>query len=281
MYWPAHTSGMGYDLKNRVVLITGASSGIGRACAVAFHRAGCRIAAAGRSMDRLVSLVETLGGERVRPLQLDVTDAGQRTGGLEAIRAELGPVDVLVNNAGWASFGTVARIPHENVEAMLRLNLGAAVAMSQAVLPDMMARGSGQIINIASVVGYAPMPWMAVYSATKAGLIAFSAGLRQELRGTGVDVIVVAPSSTRTAFFTSAGAIDARAERLAQTQHTPEEVARAVVRASRRRRREVVLSLEGKLITLIRRGSHRLADRIMYEVAKRGMPRNAPRTEPA
>ena len=97
-----------------------------------------------------------------------------------------------------------------------------------------------------------------------------------ELRGTGVDVICIAPGSTRTAFFDSAAIVDAKATRIAQTQYSAERVAQAVVRASRRRSPEVVLSVEGKLISLIRRCSHRLADAIMYRVAKRAMPSTTP-----
>lgn len=93
-----------------------------------------------------------------------------------------------------------------------------------------------------------------------------------ELRGTGVDVLVVQPSSTRTDFFDSAISIDVKAVRLANTQYTAERVARAVVKSSRRRRYEVTLSAEGKAITLIRRLSHRVADAIMYRVARFAMP---------
>ncbi len=93
-----------------------------------------------------------------------------------------------------------------------------------------------------------------------------------ELRGTGVDVLVVAPGSTNTGFFQAAATVDAKATRLAHTQYAPERVAQAVLRSSRRRRREVTLTVEGRLITLIRRCSHRLADAIMYRVAKSSMP---------
>jgi short-subunit dehydrogenase len=93
-----------------------------------------------------------------------------------------------------------------------------------------------------------------------------------ELRGTGVDVIRVAPSSTRSGFFDAAAMLDTRAVRFAETQYPPERVARAVVRASRRRRREVTLSAEGIAISVIRRFSHRLADAIMYHVARSSMP---------
>lgn len=267
---------MGYDLQDKTVLITGASSGIGRACAFEYHRAGSRVVATARSSDKLEALAEELGGHRILPLTMDVTDAGQRDAALRKSRERFGSIDVLVNNAGWASFASVARLPVAHLDHMLALNFAGPVALIQAVLPEMLGRGSGQIVNVASVVGYQVIPNMTVYSATKAALIALSTGLRMELRKTGVDVLMIAPGSTRTAFFDSAESVDVKAVRFARTQYSPQRVARAIVRSSRRRREEVTLTIEGKLITLIRRLSPRLADAIMFQVARRAMPTARP-----
>ena len=267
---------MAFRLQGRVVLITGASSGIGRACAVAFHRAGCRVVTTARSEDKLSAVADELGDDRVFVAAGDITDPQHRNRLIAKARERFGQIDILLNNAGWASFGAVETTPTENIARMVELNLLAPIALSQAVLPEMRSRGEGQIVNVASVVGHQPMPWMTIYSATKAALLALSTGLRLELRGSGVDVIAVAPSSTRTDFFESAAAVDAKATRVAETQYTPERVAAAIVRTCRRRKREVVLSAEGKAITLIRRITRRGADRIMWEVAKRGMPRTNP-----
>lgn len=259
-------------MKDRVVLITGASSGIGRACAIAYHRAACRIVAAARSREKLELLREELGRDRLEIVTADVTDAAQREAGLRLARERSGPIDILINNAGWASFGSIVGMPLDHVDQMWALNFRAALALTQAVLPEMIQRGSGQIINISSVVGFQAIPRMGAYSATKAALNALTTALRMELHGTGVDVLLVAPGSTNTPFFQAAAQIDTKAVRLAETQYSPQRVARAVVRASRRRRRETVLSLEGKLITWIRRASPRLADAIMHHVGKKSMP---------
>ena len=266
------TDSMRYGLKDRVVFITGASSGIGRACAIEYHRAGSRVVAAARSFDKLETLASQLGGDRIVPVVMDVTDPVEREIALRTTRERFGPVDVLVNNAGWASFGSVLRMPDDHFERMLAINFAAPLALIQAVLPEMLERGSGQIVNISSVVGSQAIPRMTVYSAAKAALTALSTGLRMELKGTGVDVLLVAPGSTNTSFFEAAGTVDAKAERMSQSRYSPERVARAVVRSSRRRRREITLTLEGRLITVIRRASHRLADAIMYRVAKSTMP---------
>jgi len=267
---------MRYEPKDRVVFITGASSGIGRACANEFHRAGSRVVAVARSTEKLRSLEVELGGARLLTAVADVTDVSQRDAALSLARNRFGSIDVLVNNAGWASYGSVRRMPPGDVESMLALNFSAPVALIQAVLPEMLGRGSGQIINISSVVGYQPMPRMAVYCATKAALNALTTSLRLELRGTGVDVILVAPGSTRTGFFESARQIDTKAVRQSEKQQSPEQVARAVLRSSRSRRKEVILTPQGKLICMLRRISSRLADQILFQVSKKSMPELAP-----
>ena len=267
---------MSYELKNRVVFITGASSGIGRACAIEYHRAGSRVVAAARSFDRLETLTAELGADRIAPVAMDVTDPAQRDMALRFAGERFGPIDVLVNNAGWASFTSVLRMPDEHFEKMLAVNFAGPVALIRAVLPQMLERGSGQIVNISSVVGSQAMPGTTVYSATKAALSALSTGLRMELRGTGVDVLLIAPGRTDTPFFQAAAVVDARAVRPSQTRYPPQRVARAVVRSSRRRRPEVTLTLEGGLIAAIRRLSHRLADRIIYQVCRKAMPKLRP-----
>lgn len=258
----------------KTVLITGAAGGIGQALCRHFAGLGARIGALDKDGAALDELCEGLRGDGAAPsaVAADIADSAAVTAAVARIAGELGPIDVLVNNAGWASFGSVLRIPTEHVERMLALNVAAPVALIQAVLPEMIDRGSGQIVNISSVVGAQAIPRMSVYSATKSALSSLSTGLRMELKGTGVDVLVVAPGSTNTPFFESAAAVDAKAKRLAETQYSPERVARAVVRSCIRRRREVTLTVEGKLITLIRRFSHRTADAVMHQVAKRAMP---------
>ncbi len=267
---------MGYDLKDRVVFITGASSGIGRASAIEYHRAGSRVVAAARSLDKLQALADQLGEERVFPVAMDVTEHSQREDALRKSRERFGRIDVLVNNAGWASFSSIYRTPPDHLERMLKLNIASPIAMIQAVLPEMLERGSGQIVNISSVVGTQPIPRMAVYSSTKAAVSSLTTGLRIDLKGSGVDVLLVCPGSTNTPFFEVAESVDVEAVRFSKSQYSPDRVARAIVKSSRKRRREVTLTVEGKLISLIRRLSHRTADAIMYQVAKKSMPSTKP-----
>jgi len=259
---------MSFGLEGRIVFITGASRGIGRACAVEYHRAGCSIVATARSLDRLEALAAELGGQRVLPVAMDVTDAGQRQAALRAARERFGRIDVLVNNAGWAAFGPMLTLAGEHAAQMLNLNFAGPLALIQAVLPEMLERRSGQIVNISSVLGNQPTPGKTVYSATKAALSALSTGLRMELHGTGVDVLLISPGSTRTEFFQTVGGAGAESMRRSRWPHSPQQVARAVVRSSRNQRAEVTLTVEGKVITAIRRFSHWLADGIVRRVAR-------------
>jgi hypothetical protein len=263
---------MRYELRDRVVFITGASSGIGRACAVEFHRVGSLVVAAARSLDKLEALKAELGSDRIAVVAMDVTDSSQRTKALRFARDRFGSVDVLVNNAGWASFGSLARTPMEHLEYMAAVHFLGPIALIQDVLPEMIQRRGGQLVIVSSVVASQPMPRMAGYCGVKAAIRALATALRMELRGTGVDVILVTPGSTRTSFFETAALTDTRPVRSPRTQSSPERVARAIIRASRNRRRDVTIGLDAKAISLVRRFSHRLADAIVRRVAERTMP---------
>lgn len=263
---------MRFNLKDKVVLVTGASSGIGLACAEAFASAGARLALVARRAEPMRDLARSLPAGRTVVIPADLTSPQQRADAVARVLSACERIDVLVNNAGWAGFGDVVGLDEEHVRRMVELNIVAPVALTRLVLPAMIARREGQIINIASIVGYQPIPRMTVYSATKAFVLSFSTGLRMELARTGVDVISVAPGSTRTPFFENAANTGVRAVRLASTQYTPERVARAIVRASIHRRREVLLSASGRLIAAIRRCSHRTADAIMLRFARFAMP---------
>jgi len=252
-----------YDLRDRVVFITGASRGIGRACAIEYHRAGCFVAAVARSEAPLRELARELGEDRILPLSADVTDATRRASAVHAAIARFGRIDVLVNNAGWASFGEVVHLPMEHLHRMSLLNFIAPVELSRLVLPGMLDRRSGQIVNVSSVLGVQPMPRKVVYCATKAALHSFSRGLRMELHGTGIDVILIAPGATNTNFVENASRESSVPIRISSRPQSIEHVAKEIVRASICRRREVTLKFEAKAITLLGNISSRVADWIV------------------
>ncbi len=191
------------ELTSRTVVVTGASEGIGRATALEVAAAGARVVAAARSEERLASLVGEADGEVV-PVPVDLTSAGDRARLLDAA----GEPDALVNVAGAARLGPLTEVSDDEVRSLFALNVVALVELTRAVLPSMLARGSGHVVNVGSVLGYLAGPPLAVYSATKSAVHGFTDGLRREVLGRGVDVTLVTPGAVQgTAVLDRAGGV--------------------------------------------------------------------------
>jgi NADP-dependent 3-hydroxy acid dehydrogenase YdfG len=164
---------------DKVVLVTGASSGIGAAIARELGEAGARLALGARRTDRLETLAAEIGGD-VLVRRLDVTDRADVAAFADAARARFGRVDVIVNNAGVMPLSPMASLKVEEWERMVDVNIKGVLWGVAAVLPEMRARGSGHIVNIASIAALRVVPTAAVYCATKYAVRALSEGLRQE-----------------------------------------------------------------------------------------------------
>jgi hypothetical protein len=188
------------DLSGRTALVTGANRGIGRALAEALAaRPLHRLLAGVRDPDGFDALTPPPGGAaEVRPVALDLSSRESIDEGVGALGAQLGEIDVLVNNAGQFAGGLLEEQDTAAIYAMLQVNLVAVMHLTQRVLPGMLARGSGTIVNNTSIVGYAHMPAVTTYAASKAGVVGFSEALRRELRGTGVHVMHVVTPGVQT-----------------------------------------------------------------------------------
>jgi clavulanate-9-aldehyde reducatase len=188
------------DLSNQLVAVTGASSGIGEATAMACARAGATVALAARRLDRLQSLADRIAGEGGRALavQSDVGDEEQARAFIERAHAELGRLDVLVNNAGVMLLGPIAGAPTEEWRQMIHANVFGVLYCTHAALPLMAAQGSGHIVNVSSVAGRVARAGSGVYNLTKFGVGAFSEALRQEAVPLGVRVTVIEPGAVAT-----------------------------------------------------------------------------------
>jgi short-subunit dehydrogenase len=184
-----------------VVVVTGASRGLGRAIAQTLFDHGMKVVISARSADELEAAQKQLdrGGSRSLAVAGDVTNAADREALLAAAREKFGEVDVLVNNAGTDHPEFFADADFRRIESIVNLNVLALMGMTHAVLPEMLKRHSGHIVNIASTAGLAPVPYAAVYGATKAAVISFSQSLRFEVAGQGVGVSVVCPNFVRDA----------------------------------------------------------------------------------
>lgn len=222
------------------VAITGASSGIGEALAREFARAGAKLSLVARRRELLEKLDRETGGTAFIAVQ-DLSDTARCTEWLAGAEAKHGPIDVLVNNAGMENVGATARSdPQEGVK-LLNLNLVTPLLVTRAVLPGMLERRTGSIVQVASVAALSAPPGQAWYGASKAGLAMFGETLRYELEKTGVHLVMVYPGPVKTAMADSAVAkygADTAATKV--PIGTPEELARLVRRAVEKRHPRVV-----------------------------------------
>lgn len=187
-------------LEGRVALVTGASSGIGEATALALAAEGARVALGARRVDRLEALAARIRGEggAVTVLELDVTDESQAAAAVERTVAELGGLDIVVNNAGVMLLGPIVGADTEDWRRMLSVNVLGLMYVTHAALPVLLERGGGDIVNISSVAGRRVGAGAGVYHASKWAVNAFTESLRQEVTARGVRVSVVEPGVVLT-----------------------------------------------------------------------------------
>jgi NADP-dependent 3-hydroxy acid dehydrogenase YdfG len=187
-------------LTGKVALVTGASSGIGEATAVALAEAGAAVAIGARRHDRLDALAGKLreGGASVLQLDLDVTDEEQCRTAVARTREELGGLDVLVNNAGVMLLGTIVGADTEDWRRMLHTNVLGLMYMTSAAIDGMVEQGSGDVVNVSSVAGRVARKGAGVYNASKWAVNAFSESLRQEVTTKGVRISLVEPGAVAT-----------------------------------------------------------------------------------
>ncbi len=181
-------------IEGRRILITGANRGLGRALALAcLEKGACEVLAGFRQVESLKDLREALPDVRLKPVRLDITSE-------DDIRAAaaLGPVDILINNAGICIFGSLLRVDIAELQREIDVNYFGAIRVARAIAPGMIAQGDGLIVNVASILGKVSLPAMGNYCALKAALLSMSQALRGELRSFGVRVITVLPGTIDT-----------------------------------------------------------------------------------
>ena len=232
----------------RVVLVTGASSGIGEDTARRLQALGYIVYGAARRTDRLKALT----ADGIRPLAMDVTDDASMTSGVNRILEETGRIDVLVNNAGYGSYGAIEDVPIDEARRQFEVNVFGLGRLTQLVTPHMRTQGSGTIINISSIGGRLTTPLGGWYHATKYAVEALSDALRIELSPFGIDVVVVEPGGIRTEWASiAADHLEATAEGSAYADQI-RGVADAMRSESNRRHYsppEVIAHTVGKILT--------------------------------
>jgi short-subunit dehydrogenase len=238
-------------LAGQVIIVTGASSGIGEATARRLAHAGAKVVISARRPERLETLARELdpAGANVLAVAGDVTAPGDREKLVAAARAKFGRIDGLVNNAGYGTRGPVEIVPVETIRKNFETNVFSLIALTQLVLPEMRERGTGCIVNIGSVAGKIARPLSSIYDATKHALEAITDGLRGELRPFGVRVSLIRPGFIITEFVDAANAASTTVienagpyarylqgfrvgyEKLRRIAGTPDDIARLVEKA--------------------------------------------------
>lgn len=195
------------ELRDKVAVITGASSGIGEATALAFAKRGVAVVLAARRVERLEALAERIErtGGRALAVPVDVTDRDRLVALPSVVTEAFGPPDILVNNAGIPGGGEFAELSYEQIERLVRTNVLGAMYATRAFLPGMLERGRGHVVNVASIAGRFAPPGSSVYTATKHAIVAFSEGLNYETEPRRVLVTAVNPALVRTEGFPMKG----------------------------------------------------------------------------
>ncbi len=235
-------------------LVTGASSGIGREIARLLAREGARLVLTARRVERLDALAEecrSLGAPEAHVVTADLADPGSVERLVAAAECALGHVDVLVNNAGFAVPGPFVRADEARTRDMLEVNVAAPTALLRRLLPGMLVRGRGGVLNVASMAGLQPAPYQAGYAGTKAYLQNLSASVYQEVRHTNVVVTALCPGVTDTEFFEAAGYSDIGA--FLRFRMSAERVARDGLKALSRGRMIAVPGVGNRILVFLER----------------------------
>jgi len=240
--------GSRYPWDQRVVLITGASEGIGASCAKLIGQRGAKLS--------LTALPGDAFQNEITPARIvttgDITDPEVRRAAVERTLTQFGRIDVLINNTGVGQYGYPSEIDTEISKRMFDINVFSALALTQLVIPGMRARGSGVIVNMGSVGGKVSLPWAVMYCATKWALHCIDDSLRRELRRDGIHVVKVCPGIVATKFreHVLAGKAPGPVEDIRRVV-TPDQVAAAAIRGIERNRKTVYEPKIGRIFTAL------------------------------
>lgn len=263
---------------DRWALITGASSGIGAEFARRLAARGMHLVLVARREPLLRELAEELHTRHGAKCELIVADLSERDQAGRVVEriGELGiTIELLVNNAGFGIVGNLEQVERERVLAMLQLNIGTLTDLTYRILPDMVERGHGAIINVASVAGFQPVAYMPAYAATKAYVLHFSEALWAEVYDRGVTIMALCPGVTETGFFDVAGVPNWLKK---QRSQTPSQVVKRAMKALEKRKQYVITGWDNYLRAL----ATRLASRrfVVRESMKYFRPKRKKKSEP-
>lgn len=264
---------MADSLQGKVILITGASSGFGEDAARLFAREGCCVVLAARRFEKLQAIAQEIqgaGGEALA-IPVDVSQPGQVDSMVSTVLDRYGRIDILFNNAGFGSVDWFENLkPDRHIERLINVNLVGTILVTRAVLPSMLARGTGHIINMSSVAGLIAAPLITTYSASKYGVRAFTDALRREVSPFGIKVSGIYPGPAATEFGQHLERTAARERiRRIDVHMTSMYVARRIVDVAKRPCRSLVIPWWFRIITTFDTLFPVAVDWILYQFVKR------------
>ena len=229
------------DFKDKIVLITGASSGIGKETAIQFAKKGANVILVARRKQKLEQIADDLKKFNISTLicECDVSDKLQVEKMSKLVLEKYGSIDILVNNAGFAIYGSVFDLTTEEIESQMATNYFGMIYCIKNFLPSMIQKKSGHIVNVASVAASFGLPGIASYCASKFAMLGFSEGLKHELKGTGIGITVVSPIMVRTDFFDHPSF--KKMPKYSPLSLSDKTVAKAILRAANSPRLEIIV----------------------------------------
>jgi short-subunit dehydrogenase len=229
------------SVKDKIVVITGASSGIGKSTAIEFASKGAKLTLVSRRREKLEELQQFLSkfNTEILVCPCDVSNKDQVKKMADQVMEKFGKIDILVNNAGFAIYGTVSDLSIEEIESQMQTNYLGMIYCTKNFLPILQKQNSGHIVNVASVAASFGLPGIASYCASKYAMLGFSEGLKHELKGTKIGVTVVSPIMVRTNFFDHESF--GKMPKYSQTSLDPKTVAKAILSASESSRLEIIV----------------------------------------
>lgn len=250
--------------KDKVVLITGASSGIGKEYAHSFAKLGSNLVITARSTEKLLELSEELQEKynvKVLPITCDVSDEESVKNMISKSLEYFNQIDILINNAGVGSYGYFNDSDLKDMRQIMEINYWGMIYCTKHVLPSMLKRGQGKIINVSSVLGKIAIPAMAVYSSSKFAMNGFSESLRGEVKKYGIDILVVCPTTTKTEFATNA--FDSNKFKLGKIGMTSERVAKETINAILDGKKEHILGMGENIGVFVNNLAPSIIDKVM------------------
>lgn len=257
-------------LKGKVVIITGASSGIGKETAKIFAKVGCKVVLASRNLENLNKVADEIKvfNPGVLVVQTDVADFKSLDVLVEQTLKSFGKIDILINNAGFGIYGWFHQTPFEEIERIMKVNFLGSAYLTYKVLPFMIKQGGGVVVNISSVVGKRGVSGMSIYSASKFALTGLTEALRVEYKKLGVHFIGVHPGTTDTKFFENARYYGTDRMQGRFMIMSAEKVAREILKAVIKKKRDIVLTPVGKLTVAVNKIFPSFVDYMMSKVIK-------------